>query len=160
MIAGRHFDQNNDVVLKAITELGLEDRVQLLDRRDDIPRLLSAIDVVALPSAWGEGFPNALGEAAAAGVPCVATDIGDSARVIGDNGKIVRPRDPEALAAALIDILALDPAQRQALGTSERQHIASNFERDAIAGRFSNLHDLFLDPGHRETPPQEVLCQL
>jgi glycosyltransferase involved in cell wall biosynthesis len=160
IIAGERFDQTNQPVRSAIAAHGLEDRVQLLGQREDVPRLLAAIDVVALPSAWGEGFPNAIGEAAAAGVPSVATDIGDAARVVGDGGRIVPPSNSEALAAALIDILALDPAERQKLGETARQHVTSHFELDAIARRFAGLHDLFLDPDNRETPSPDLLRRL
>ena len=160
IVVGRHFDQKNDLVLDAISKLGLQDRVQLLDRRNDIPRLLAAIDVVTLPSAWGEGFPNVLGEAAAAGVPCVATDIGDSARVVGDGGRIVPPRDPEALAGALADILCLDPAERQQIGEAARRHVTSHFELSVIARHFATVHDLFLDPSNREVPPPDLLSRL
>ena len=159
VIAGRHFDQDNDLVLTAIADLGLADHVQLLDRRNDIPRLLAALDVVASPSAWGEGFPNALGEASAAGVPCVATDIGDSARVIGDCGRIVQPRDPEALAAALMEVLNLEPTCKQQLREAARLHITDNFKLDVIAKRFGKLHDLFLDPNNIQASSRDVLRQ-
>lgn len=160
IIAGERFDYANEPVLGAIAELGLEDRVQLLGRRSDVPRLLAAIDVVASPSAWGEGFPNALGEAAAAGVPSVATDIGDSARVVGDGGRIVPPRDPEAMAAALAGILRLDPAERRQMGAAARRHVTSHFEVGVIARRFAGLHDLFLDPDNREARPPDLLSRL
>lgn len=155
VVAGRDYEQ----VQGSIAGLGLENRVHLLGSRDDVPRILAAIDVVAMPSAWGEGFPNALGEAAAAGVPAVATDIGDAARVIGDGGRIVPPRDSEALAAALTDILTLDPAERRRLGERARRHVESHFELDVIARRFAALHDLFLDPSNRETPPPDLLSR-
>ncbi len=155
-IAGRDYEELQGV----IAELGLEDRVTLLGSRDDVPRLLAAFDVVAMPSAWGEGFPNALGEAAAAGVPAVATDIGDAAGVIGDGGRIVPPRDSEALAAALGDILSLDPDERRQIGEAGRRHVESHFELGVIARRFAMLHDLFLDPDNRETPPPDLLGRL
>jgi glycosyltransferase involved in cell wall biosynthesis len=156
VIVGRGYDQ----LQGTIAELGLEDRVHLLGSRDDVPRLLAALDVVAMPSAWGEGFPNALGEAAAAGVPTVATDIGDAARVVGDSGRIVPPHDFEALAGALIDILTLDPAERERRGAAARRHVTSHFELDAIARRFAALYDLFLDPDNRDAPPPDLLRRL
>lgn len=159
IIAGERFDQDNAPVLAAIAEHDLEDAVQLLGRRCDIPRLLAAIDVVASPSAWGEGFPNALGEAAAAGVPSVATDVGDTAKVVGDGGRIVPPRDAEALATALTGMLSLDPAERQQIGETARHHITSHFELGVIAERFATLHDVFLDPTNRAAPP-DLLSRL
>ena len=115
--------------------------------------------MVASPSAWGEGFPNALGEAAACGVPSVATDIGDTALVVGEGGRIVPPRDGEALAAALLDMLCLDPAERRQIGEAGRRHIESHFELGVIAERFAALHDLFLDPANRTAPPPDLLRQ-
>lgn len=159
IIAGERFDQDNQPVLASIAAFGLDEQVQLLGRRSDIPRLLAAIDVVASPSAWGEGFPNTLAEAAAACVPSVATDIGDTARVVGDGGRIVSPRDSEALAAALIDMLSLDPDERQRIGLAGRRHIESQFELGVIAERFADLHDLFLDPANHATPPPDLLSQ-
>ena len=92
-----------------------------------MPRLLAGFDVIASPSAWGEGFPNAIGEAMAAGIPCGATDVGDSATVIADHGRVAPPNDPEARATALLEILALAPEERQQIGHAARQHILNHY---------------------------------
>jgi glycosyltransferase involved in cell wall biosynthesis len=69
--------------------------------------LYNASDVVVLPSSWGEGFPNVLGEAIACGIPCVATDVGDSARIVAESaGKVVPPSDAHALADAVLTVMA------------------------------------------------------
>ncbi len=160
VIAGRNFDQDNVPMNRAISALGLDNRVRLLDRRNDIPKFLAALDVVALPSAWGEGFPNAIGEAMAAGIPCVATDIGDTTVLIGAHGRVVPPRNPEALAAALNEILDLEPEARRQLGSNARRHITSHFELGNILKRFHALNDLFLDPANTTIAPSEVLRRL
>ena len=159
-IIGRGFDRDNRRVADAIAARGLERHVRLLGYRSDVPRLLAALDVAAMPSAWGEGFPNALGEAAATGLPMVATDIGDAARVAGPGGRIVPPKDPPALAAALAEVLSLDPAARRTLGAAARRHVTEHFELDVISRRFAALHDLFMDPNNREAPPPELLRRL
>jgi glycosyltransferase involved in cell wall biosynthesis len=87
--------------------LDLTDRVTWAGDRDDMPAVYGALDLATSTSAFGEGFPNVVGEALACGVPCVVTDVGDSARVVGDPARVVPPRDPERLAAAWRS--ALDP---------------------------------------------------
>ena len=78
-------------------KLPLEARVHLLGKRQDIPRLTAALDIA---SSFGEGLPNVIGEAMACGIPCVVTDVGDSALIVGETGKVVPPRNPAALSVA------------------------------------------------------------
>ena len=115
---------------------GLLDRVSLLGERGDVATLLTALDLMILSSAFGEGFPNILGEAMACGVPCVATDVGDSAAIIGDTGRVVPPRDPAALCDAALAVLACRPA----LAEKARRRIVDHFFIDAIAEQYRSLY--------------------
>lgn len=85
--------------------LGVASRVIWAGPRGDMPAVFNALDVAVSASSSGEGFPNVVGEAMACGVPCVVTDVGDSARVVGDRGEVVPPRDPIALAAGIDRLL-------------------------------------------------------
>lgn len=115
-------------------------RIELLGERDDIPRLLNAADIACLSSAYGEAFPNFLGEAMAIGVPCVATDVGDSAYVIGDTGIVVPPRQPDALAKGIL-ALATEAAESIAKRrAAARQRIESEFSLRGIAGQYEDLY--------------------
>ncbi len=86
-------------------KLGLEKRLIWAGARSDVPAVFTALDV-AVSSSYGEGFPNVVGEAMACGVPCVVTDVGDSADIVGETGVVVPPRDSEKLAEGVRDCLA------------------------------------------------------
>ncbi|MBU1611031.1 MAG: glycosyltransferase, partial [Proteobacteria bacterium] len=83
------------------SDLGLTDRLVWAGSREDMPAVYSAMDLCCLSSAFGEGFPNVLGEAMACGVPCVTTNVGDAAQVVGELGLVVSPGDTTALSEAL-----------------------------------------------------------
>jgi glycosyltransferase involved in cell wall biosynthesis len=88
-------------VMQAAEQRGLSDRLLLTGMRDDVSEILAAFDVFASPS-LAEGFSNTILEAMACGLPIVATDVGENARLVVDaTGKIVPPADPVALGAAI-----------------------------------------------------------
>jgi glycosyltransferase involved in cell wall biosynthesis len=87
-----------------------------------------------------------LGEAMACGVPCVTTDIGDSAWIVGDVGIVVPPRDPEALADALGRLAALGREERRQLGAAARARVIEHFEVDAIVRQYQGLYERCSDP--------------
>jgi glycosyltransferase involved in cell wall biosynthesis len=124
-----------------IREHGLAGRAHLLGARCDVERLLPAIDICCLSSAFGEGFPNVLGEAMASGVPCVATDVGDAALLLGGTGKVVPPRNPQALADACAELIALDPGERQRLGQAARRRIKEHYDLTVIVKQYERFYD-------------------
>jgi glycosyltransferase involved in cell wall biosynthesis len=115
--------------------LGVGDRVSWLPAQRDVVALYNAFDVVTSASAFGEGFPNVIGEAMACGIPCVAAPSGDAVMVIGDAGFVVPSRDPAALAEAWRRIVELPAAKRQALAARARQRMASEFTLQRLAER-------------------------
>jgi len=119
---------------------GPKDRFHLLGPRDDMPRVTAALDVAASASSYGEAFPNVLGEAMASGVPCVATDVGDSAFIIGDTGKVVPAKRPNLLAEAFHSIISLAAGERRQLGAKARMRIRENFDLPVIRGRYDALY--------------------
>jgi glycosyltransferase involved in cell wall biosynthesis len=119
-------------LLALCAEAGLDERVRWVASQADMPAAYNAFDVMTLPSAFGEGFPNALGEAMACGVPCVVTDVGDCRTIVGETGLVVRPRDPGALAAAWRAMLALDRTARAGQGERARGRIMGHFALDRL----------------------------
>jgi glycosyltransferase involved in cell wall biosynthesis len=106
--------------------LGIGDRVLWIGARSDVTAVYSALDVSCSSSA-SEGFPNAVGEAMACGVPCVVTDVGDCAWLVGDPRLIVPRGDPRALAECIQLVLSLDPVERTRLCGELRDRVLAQF---------------------------------
>lgn len=101
---------------------------------------LPGLDVLAVSAAWGEEFPQAIGQALACGVPVVATDLGDCVEVVGPCGRIVPPQDPVGLGEALFTLAAMAPDQRLQLGEAGRQRMIERFSLEAALDRYRELH--------------------
>ena len=106
--------------------LGLGTRLHWLGRVEDVTQVYSALDVAVSASIFGEGFSNAVGEAMACGLPCVVTDVGDSARIVADTGVVVPPGDAPALAAGIQRLLDLSDEERSAWGRRAAEHIGAH----------------------------------
>lgn len=122
--------------------------LHVLGERLDLPRLTAALDVACSSSAFGEGFPNVVAEAMSCGVPCVVTDVGDSAWLLRDAGTVVAANDAPALADGLLSILRSD--QRAEIGRKGRQRIVDDFALPSVVRQFESLlvpmHPSFLIP--------------
>lgn len=138
VLAGREVTKAN--LCGIIEETGVASRVHLLGERTDMHRILPAFDLYVSSSAWGEAFPNVLGEAMACGVPCVATDVGESAMIVADTGRIVPPRDDAALARAMDEVLSLPAGERKALGERARARIVENFSLERVADLYAAMY--------------------
>jgi glycosyltransferase involved in cell wall biosynthesis len=105
-------------------ELRLKDRLIWAGTRNDMPAVYNAFDIATSSSSYGEGFPNVIGEAMACGVPCVVTDVGDSALITDDIGIVVPPNNPEALKSGWKQLLEKD---RSEIALRGRVRIVENF---------------------------------
>jgi glycosyltransferase involved in cell wall biosynthesis len=139
VLAGKGVTWEGSALVKLIQELQLQDRIFLLGEQSDMPRLTAALHIACSASST-EGFPNAIGEAMACGVPCVVTDVGDSTYLVGDTGFSVPARNPEALAHAISQLVAGGPACRQQLGLAARRRIEREFSLPAIVRRYDDLY--------------------
>jgi glycosyltransferase involved in cell wall biosynthesis len=140
VLAGRDVDASNVEISDTLRGLKLGNRIHLLGERHDMPLLTAALDIATSSSSWGEGFPNAIGEAMACAVPCVVTDIGDSARVVGPCGRSIVPRDPSALANAWGELLNLPSDERRELGQSARRRVMDRYSIDAVVRQYEDLY--------------------
>lgn len=144
VLAGEGMDQGNAELMRTIEVQGMRARMHILGERGDMPRLNAALDISCLSSAWGEGFPNVLGEAMACGVPCVTTDTGDSAAIVGAAGSVVPPRNVPALADAIGTIAAMSADARRALGAAARARIVANYSLEAITRQYESYYGRIL----------------
>lgn len=106
VLVGDGIEQTNEELMRLIKQEGLEERIALLGRRDDIPVIMSAADIHVL-SSKAEGFPNVVCEAMVSRALCVVTDVGDAARIVGEEGIVVAPRNAQALAVGIEKALCL-----------------------------------------------------
>jgi glycosyltransferase involved in cell wall biosynthesis len=139
VMLGRGVNDANAEIVDTIRSLGIERAVLLLGERDDVARCMSAMDMFCLSSRF-EGFPNALGEAMAMGLPCVTTDTGDARAIAGAAARVVACGDVQALSDAMADLAMLPAQTRATMGTLARERIMSEFSLASMQARFELLY--------------------
>jgi len=139
LMIGRGLTRDNDVLMRWIAEHALEDQFVLLGERRDVVDCVFAMDIFCLHSKI-EAFPNVVAEAMSAGVPCVVTDVGDTAMLLGDAGLVVPARDPAAMAQAINQLIAAGPETRAAIGRRGRQRIVDHFSIQAVVRQYEDLY--------------------
>ena len=143
LLAGKGVDGHNTALREQSAALGLLDCTHLLGERDDMFRITAALDI-ASSSSSSEAFPNVIGEAMSCGVPCVVTDVGDSAWLVGDTGTAVPAQDSDALARAWMELCAADPSRRRDLGAAARERIAAHFSMASVAAQYEQMYERIL----------------
>lgn len=136
--AGLNITWENKLLVDWIDDAGLRSRFHLLDIRADAHRLQSAFDVGVCCSRT-EAFPNVVGEAMACGVPCVVTDVGDCARLVGDTGVIIEAGDTVALAAGIGKLLLENAAGRARRAAEARSIMESRYSLSVVSETYGEL---------------------
>jgi len=144
---GDEITWDNHILADAIAKSGFGARFHLLGWRGDTSRLSAALDIGALSSAYGEAFPNVLGEIMACGVPCVATNVGDSALIIADTGRVVPIRDSQALTSGWEELISIGPDKRADLGAAARRRVQAHFKLSDVVSRYETV---YLDLARRD----------
>ena len=139
VLAGFGIDQNNRMLSDQIKDLDLTGSIHLLGQRTDVPEIMGALDFHVLSSS-SEAFPNVIAEAMAAGTPCVVTDVGDAAWIVGDTGWVAPPGDSRKLADSIeqaINDLKLPGWVRRSIAARER--IAEHFSIDSMVNLYNEI---------------------
>jgi glycosyltransferase involved in cell wall biosynthesis len=139
LLVGPDIGTENPALTAAIRREGLQDKVVRLGPRRDVDRIMRTIDLHVLPSAFGEAFPNVVAEAMASRTPCIVTDVGDSALLVGDTGWVVPPKSPRILADAILAAFR-ERTSANAAWTARREaardRIASSFTIERMRARY------------------------
>lgn len=141
VLAGAGVENGNAPLLELARHPALVGRVHLLGERSDMARLTAALDIATSSSSYGEALSLAIAEAMACAVPCVVTEVGDSARLVGKSGVVVPTGDAVALARAWESLLAAGPEARRELGAAARRRVEEHY---SVAGIVRDYQELYL----------------
>lgn len=147
VLAGRGCSSENRTLQRHIVRLGIDGLVVLLGERPDVSNLLNGFDIVICPS-LSESFPNAVGEAMSSGVPCIVSDVGDCAFLVGDTGLVTEPGSPEALANRIVQMIELGDSARRALGERARARITTHFSIPAVLESYASMYERLVAKRH------------
>jgi glycosyltransferase involved in cell wall biosynthesis len=139
---GRGIVESNEELSNPVGKFGLGRQFLLLGERNDIDNVMGSLDLLISTSAWGEGFPNVVGEAMSSGVPCVVTNVGESSHLVGSSGFVVEPRDPHALGEAILCFLDLTTEEKIIRSTMAKERIANNFSMEHVGREYLHLYCL------------------
>jgi glycosyltransferase involved in cell wall biosynthesis len=153
LLAGQDVDDSCAALARWLNERKLQSSVFLLGIRENIPRLLPAVNALVLPSI-GECFPHVVGGAMASAVPCIVSNVGDTPFLIGDTRFIVPPGHAGALANAMDRFLSMPERERQSYGVCARQRVMENFEIGAVITRYVEYYDRVLENAIRARAAQ------
>ncbi len=144
LLVGRNVDGPSSGLVPMVERLGLSDRVTCLGEQSDTAPFNMALDIASLSSAYGEGFPNVIGEAMSCAIPCVVTDVGDCRRLVGNTGIVVPPKDSGALKDGWDRMIQMGSVKRRRLGEAARNRILEHFTISKVAARYEDLYENIL----------------
>jgi glycosyltransferase involved in cell wall biosynthesis len=141
VMCGEGTDTNNQELMSLIDRLQIRKNTILLGcrTRDEIA-LIMARSILTTSTSRGEGFPNVVGEAMACGTICVVTDVGDSARIVGDCGIVVQPGSANELAEGWRKVMSMEAGRRRMKGLAARRRVEEHFALPAVVKRYEDLY--------------------
>jgi glycosyltransferase involved in cell wall biosynthesis len=150
VLVGTDCDVHNADLMALITKLHLNEVVLCCGPRADIPAVMSALDLHVL-SSRGESFPNVVAEAMACGTPCVVTDVGDAAFIVGDTGWVVESQHSTALAIAIRSAL-LEKTNEKAQWENRKsacvKRVRQHFSLEKMTASYVDVWRSVVNGGH------------
>lgn len=137
-LIGPQISRDNGILWSRICELGMENQVYLLGAREDVPTVLSGLDIY-IQASENEGFPNAVAEAMLCQVPCVATDTGATREIVEGVGVIPDSIEPNDLATALLRMLAFTEEERERMEVAGRQRIVERYSLESVTNQYAQV---------------------
>ena len=139
-LVGTGLSPDNAELMQLAAELRLAERIHWLGRRNDIAKVMNGLDIHVLSSA-SEGFPNVVAEAMLCGTPCVVTDVGDAAPMVGQTGWVAPPSDSTALASATAQALDTmrDGSEWERRKAAARARVVSQYGIDAMVAAYHRV---------------------
>lgn len=144
ILVGRGVSRDNLRLMRLASELGISRCVHLLGEREDIPEIMSGLDLF-VSSSNNEGFSNVLAEAMASGLPCVATDVGGAREVLCGIGRLVPSEEPLVLGVAISEMLSLSAEERAEIGLRARTRIGQRYSVERMVERYAHLYRTVVD---------------
>lgn len=139
VLCGDNITYDNENLLSVMPDDLDKSKVHLLGRRDDMKMIFPAFDLHCLTSD-GEAFPNAIGEAMACGVICIATNVGDCAQMIGDTGEIINPGAGDELILMMTKLLSMSADEWRMRGLRARKIIVDNYSMNIVKNLYEDIY--------------------
>ena len=149
-LAGSGVTADEPVLKNLISKHSMKNFTRLFGALKDVRIFFNEIDVLLLPSQFGEGFPNVLAEAMASGIPCIATSIGDSKKIIGQSGWVVPNQKPKEIVSAFEEIIEMKKNNSWIkIKKTARKQIEKNFSISKMITSYSKCwKDIFKSANH------------
>jgi len=139
LLCGKGVDCTNAKMDAMLDTCKAKRNFHLLGERHDIPFILASLDLF-VSSSVSESFSNVIGEAMACEIPCVVTDVGDSARIVGNTGRVVKPASHVELAEAILEMIAAQSNDHAVFGHAARERIHNKYSINRIVKQYQELY--------------------